>query len=87
MLVSLFVTWIYFRLWVFPTCLIPECFKAYLASESDAAPIIWQACYLVILCCVLVCMHVYWLLYLVKTALAYVNKSDLINQFDNQKGK
>ena len=64
-LLALF-TWFYMRVVVFPYCVIQEIFDNLPGPMDLWRPILLQYSFLGVLCSVLVVMHVYWWLFLVK---------------------
>ena len=71
---SVVITWVYFRLSVYPICLVKNVYENIPTSIDSWFPIYWEYTFLFFMCVMLVFMHAYWLGYLVTTGLAFARK-------------
>jgi len=78
----MFGSWIYLRLIIFPFCLLGAVYSKIPLPIDEWFMIKWEYIYLLCLAAVLVVMHIYWLLYMIKSAFAYASKEEVVNVYD-----
>ena len=84
-LVLLFVMWIYFRLVVFPFCLLSNVYINAPLPSDEWAFIYYEYMYLVVMAFLLVGMHIYWTLFLFRSAYTSLGKKKIVNNYDVHK--
>jgi type VI protein secretion system component VasK len=85
----LFFTWIYFRVFVFPFCLLSNVYVNKPLPTDEWYMIHWEYLYLLSMAFVLFGMHLYWTFCLIKAAVTSLGKDKIVNDhdFDSEKRK
>lgn len=85
MLIQVFTTWIYFRLVVFPFCLLSNVYINKPTPSDEWYMIHYEYMYLLMMAFVLVGMHIYWTFYMTVSIMRFINKKEQINTYDTNK--
>lgn len=85
MLIQVFTTWIYFRLVVFPFCLLSNVYINKPTPSDEWYMIHYEYMYLLMMAFVLVGMHIYWTFYMTVSIMRFINKKEQINAYDTSK--
>ena len=79
--------WVFFRLAVYPACMIKSIYTYIPTPEQEWHFIYWEYMVLFIFTNVLVIMHAYWFIFLAKSIYVFITKKELHNHFDNKQGQ
>ena len=80
-----FFSWIYFRLWVFPTCVVGQAFIALWSYPVDMMYPVYT--YMIFMMSALVILHLYWFVFIVRIAVGLFESSKDYNLYDVSKKK
>lgn len=75
----LFFSWIYFRIIIYPFCLLYNVYANKPEPTDDWFLIHWEYLYLLAMAFVLFGMHIYWTYCLIKSAMVSLGKSKVVN--------
>ena len=85
MVLFIFVAWIYFRLVVFPFCLLSNVYINQPLPSDEWYIIRYEYLYLLALAFILVGMHIYWTFWMFKSLYTSLVKKKIVNNYDVHK--